>query len=874
MGFCRRCGDIVIGPRCKCGGTAVAPVVKWPDGPDEPVQDKWSKTYVTNSQTTSTRATSSAVTAPTSTARRFPRPTVNTTISTRVSAHIASATSSRPPSPLKQSSTLSQPTDAKAKEGILPSPHGSELAKVYGSVLQPKESLASYACASCSQPFSPDTTIYPDPSASSAEDSTRFLCRSCFVANGGSRGDCPTCNRPVLILKSEGGFVESVGRVWHKKCFVCEGCGKNIGDNPMVDLLSRPCCHDCFDSCLKRPVDSPRAPAREQRRSDHLGGSRRDSGSRESSPTLDELEKRLGISKTPAKSSTYETSSPYDSRPRALPGLASTPERVKSFSPSSSSLSAARYMSPEHDSSTERGSPGFVRYSQTRLKSPELEEESPSARRRYRHRSPAPDSLTGSPGGVRGSPRATAIQPTEEAIEEMKRRFLTGSPAATPTKPSISSNSSTPRRRSKSRSRSRPRASDTSILSSSPDETTKRHRTLRPTSSTSSLRSTLRSQRTGEDESQFDSMYPQITGESTRPLRIVRRDRTGDSQTVVQEDTTGGTSYTSASSGLVRPQRTGEPVYGVGAIEHQSTGLTLQAHRTGDTDYTMLASQVTGDTSYTKSVASHRTGNGIGSQHTGYTTFPPLRPQKSGEKDGVKSSRRESNEAANKLRVDRTGDAEVASLLGSVPASDLIDFSARTSPPGGVKGSRFTGSMSKIPVPVGVKESPARSSTTTSAYSSEGYESSVSSTPDLASDFSDTTSAISSGPSTPPSLSPPQTNKGRLWGSGKGSQTSLHNESTPTARSRTLPSAITIPEHVPSDARCQKCKELLFSIKYGGKFVTVPEEPTSTGTPPKRYHTACFRCKVCGEVFEEKEGGHAVFVRVEEGACHVRVGLF
>jgi hypothetical protein len=23
MGFCRRCGEIVVGPRCKCGGTAV-----------------------------------------------------------------------------------------------------------------------------------------------------------------------------------------------------------------------------------------------------------------------------------------------------------------------------------------------------------------------------------------------------------------------------------------------------------------------------------------------------------------------------------------------------------------------------------------------------------------------------------------------------------------------------------------------------------------------------------------------------------------------------------------------------------------------------------------------------------------------------------
>ena len=92
-----------------------------------------------------------------------------------------------------------------------------------------------------------------------------------------------------------------------------------------------------------------------------------------------------------------------------------------------------------------------------------------------------------------------------------------------------------------------------------------------------------------------------------------------------------------------------------------------------------------------------------------------------------------------------------------------------------------------------------------------------------------------------------------------------------TPHSRVLPNGIAIPENVPSDARCEKCKEPLFNIKHGGKFVTVPEEPTSTGAAPRRYHTACFTCRVCGEVFEEKEGGHAVFVRVEEGACHVRV---
>lgn len=827
---------------------------------------------------------STPVTTGTSANRRFPRPTTSTSISTRVSAHIASATASRPPSPLKQGSDLSKLDDSKAEEGILPSPHGSELAKVYGSVLQPKETLDSFACASCSTPFPPDATIYPDPSepTSSSSDSsskrgTRFLCRSCFTTNGGSRGDCPTCSRPVLILKSEGGFVENGGRVWHKKCFVCDGCGKNIGDNPMVDLLSRPCCPDCFDSCLKRTShDSPRPAVRDESTLNRLGGNRRDSQSRESSPALDELEKRLGIARaragsmdSPVKStstssyrgtstsSRYNTSSAYDASPRALPGL-TTPDKVKPSGRVNTSIgsppSSSRRRDSDYELSAGNDSPNFSRYTQTRLKSPELEEESPVPRRRHRHQSTGRDSLD----GARSSPRSSISQPTEQAIDEMKRRFLSGSPATTPTKATTYSNSSTPRRRSKSRSRSRPRASDTSVLSSSssPAETENKKRTLRSTASTSSLRSALRSQRTGDRPLEDDAVHPDITGDSVRPLRILRRDRTGDTQITVQENITGSTQYYDN----VRPQKTGDAVYGVRTLDSQNTGLTVQPQRTGDTDYTMLASQVTGDTSYL--IARHRTGDGIGSQNTGYAIFPPLHPQKPTEVVQTNAStRRESKgDTIDRLRADRTGDAEVASLLGSFPADDLIDLSGR----GASYSSRATGSISKIPQlssRLQSKESP-RTSTASNSSVSEGYESSVSSTPSLG-DFSDTTSAVSSGPSTPPSLSPPlRGGKRNTWSS---------SSATPTPRSRTLPQSITIPDHVPSDARCEKCREPLFSVKYGGKFVTVPEEPTSTGAPPKRYHTACFKCKVCGDVFEEREGGHAVFVRVEEGACHVRV---
>ena len=856
-----------------------APVVKWPDGQDEPAEDRWSKTYVTKADKTPERPASTggaSVTESTPPPRRFSRPTVSTAISSRVSAHIASATSSRPSSPLKQS-TLSQTDETKAKEGILPSPYSSELAKVYGSVLQPKETLASFACATCSASFPPDATIYPDPSDSSEFDldpnapiGTRFLCRPCFVMHGGSKGDCPNCHRPVLILKSEGGFVESAGQVWHKKCFLCDGCGRNIGDRPMVDLLSRPCCPDCFDTCLKRPVrDNARSATREDTVT-RSGGKRRDSNGRESSPTLDELEKRLGIARSTRRVSTqelqsesepkkvypvtprYSNASLSDSERSTLLGLVSTPDRVGpslSSSVSSSSASEGRYKSPEPDSSTDYGSPRPRRQSQTRFRTGDTESESPSTRRAYRS---GRDSLTGSPA-VEGK-GASRVQPSEEAIEEMKRRFLVGSPATTPTKPPpTSSNSSTPRRRrSKSRSRSRPRVSDTSTPITAIEESAKKSRSLRTSASTSSLRSALRSQHSfAQDAEETLPLYPDRTGESTRPLRIVRRDRTGDSQSPLRADTTGGTAYLARTSlgGTVRPQRTGDGPYGVDGGDVYTTDATVRSHRTGDTEYTMLASQVTGETGYKEPLTRQSTGGGIGSQHTGYALFPPLRPQKTGD-----------------VRTNRNGDAEVASLLGS---DDLIDLHGRIP----ISTSRPSGTVSKIPVPDDTRHSVRSAKKTETVSSLGGYESSVSSTPDLAGDFSDAASVLSSGPTTPPSISPPlrsEKSASKPW-----STRTARSNSTPTPtvtpHSRVLPNGIAIPENVPSDARCEKCKEPLFNIKHGGKFVTVPEEPTSTGAAPRRYHTACFTCRVCGEVFEEKEGGHAVFVRVEEGACHVRV---
>ncbi|KAF8973896.1 hypothetical protein BDZ97DRAFT_1912347 [Flammula alnicola] len=243
------------------------------------------------------------------TVRRFPKPKPTssptlTSLKSGVSDHITLATSHslRPPSPLKVSTTLSD-----AENDIIPSfrRHEPTLSKVYGSVLQPKDTLTLHSCAICGLVFPPDATIYPNLSASQSEVKS-FLCRPCFTANGGSKGTCPSCSRPVLALKTEGGFIQSGDSYWHKRCYNCAGCFRNIGDAPMVDLFGRPSCVECFDNCLKR--DHPATPKKNRTSNNNSpnvsnpGGLNVSYGpgrkSRENSPALEELEQRLGLVKS------------------------------------------------------------------------------------------------------------------------------------------------------------------------------------------------------------------------------------------------------------------------------------------------------------------------------------------------------------------------------------------------------------------------------------------------------------------------------------------------------------------------------------------------------------------------------------------------
>lgn len=484
MGFCRRCGDIVTGTRCKCGGTAVgssvadqcsdivaevvvAPVLQWSSSKC-PAVDKWSQTYISKDKsptrppiqidgTSFASQPNAALTGPRvepdqcishPATGRFPRPNssrLSPSISSRINSHISSTT--HPLSPPKRPfdidelSPPSSPTTLAAEAGILQAPNAPELSKAYGSVLQPKESLATYSCTICLTEFQPDATIFPDPSAPELSD--RFLCRPCFITNGGSKGDCPACRRPVLILKSEGGFVQTSGRVWHKKCFRCEGCHKNIGDTPMVDLLGQPSCADCFDTCLKRsstPRKSHPLPSLDKADNRTQVTPFRDSKSREGSPAIDELEQRLGIMKS------REGSPVFEELTQRLNAVLNRPSRDSSpsLSSSTSQLNKDDWESSPlaHRTLGRKKSATFITRHGIDPINILTDADSTSETR-----TTTPCQAIRTDGGQRQDLTSSSTRPSFDAIEEMKSRFMsqvTSSPvsfADTTSSPGLLSNS-------------------------------------------------------------------------------------------------------------------------------------------------------------------------------------------------------------------------------------------------------------------------------------------------------------------------------------------------------------------------------------------------------------------------------------------------
>lgn len=241
----------------------------------------------------------------------------------------------------------------------------------------------------------------------------------------------------------------------------------------MVDLMGRPSCAECFDNCLKRSpgrvsaTNSPRRPYDSPEPRDksigNIGGLRGDRGkSREGSPAIEELEQRLGIIKSRSRESSPALEE-LSQRLSAVVAVSRTPTKdsPKSRIPVSQRAGGSRDGTPLVDrkvrgrslldmsggagspfgSPSIGGSPAY-RMKYDRQKSPELDSSSPSQRIYERFKSP--ELLQ------EAVPQDTSVG-KDDAVEEMKKRFLKHAVSSSSlTSASASSSSSSPSSRRQS----------------------------------------------------------------------------------------------------------------------------------------------------------------------------------------------------------------------------------------------------------------------------------------------------------------------------------------------------------------------------------------------------------------------------------------
>ncbi|GAA5867554.1 hypothetical protein JCM1840_002549 [Sporobolomyces johnsonii] len=250
MGFCRRCGEITTGERCKCGGTSRDSTTKLLFGASG--SDKWSQRYLARSPSTSPGNTS-------------PIPTI-TPSSPRIDfPPSASRTPAPPPS---------RPTSpSKLAHSFLHQQDDRELSCVFGSVLSPKD---HWQCAACRTKFRQEEVIYPHPDAKGDPKLAElYYCRQCF-AERFRKGNCKKCQLAVL---SDAPFIKHGKTLWHESCYTCSYC-TDPSTSPVIDFAGRPSCEACFDAeaykargiapsphlsqseFRKQPVSVPPAPSK------------------------------------------------------------------------------------------------------------------------------------------------------------------------------------------------------------------------------------------------------------------------------------------------------------------------------------------------------------------------------------------------------------------------------------------------------------------------------------------------------------------------------------------------------------------------------------------------------------------------------------
>ncbi|GAA5821653.1 hypothetical protein JCM10212_004312 [Sporobolomyces blumeae] len=232
MGFCRRCGEIVKGDRCKCGGASRESTTKILFR--ESAGDKWSQRYLSRSSSTGLAASLESAVPPPSTSTPTQAPTSSSS-SPRVPppAHTPAPPPARPPpSPSKLAHSFVKQAESE----------DAELSCVFGSVLSPKD---HWQCSACQVKFRQEEVIYPHPEANSDPKlGELYFCRQCF-ADRFRVGDCKRCRLAVL---SDAKFVRHESNLWHETCYVCTYCPNPSNTSIVIDFAARPSCEACFDS--------------------------------------------------------------------------------------------------------------------------------------------------------------------------------------------------------------------------------------------------------------------------------------------------------------------------------------------------------------------------------------------------------------------------------------------------------------------------------------------------------------------------------------------------------------------------------------------------------------------------------------------------
>ncbi|SCV68631.1 BQ2448_752 [Microbotryum intermedium] len=213
MGFCQRCGEITVTPRCKCGGTAKETstqlLFRGSTG------DKWSQSWAPLWRALLLPIVVKLL------HRKLPRRVLPFD-------HPSNGTIPR-----------SRTTSFRVYSAACSAP------RISGSV--PRASIASSRF---------EEVIYPHPNAKTdAQLSELYFCRECF-AERFSKGTCKKCKCAVL---SDAPFIKHEDRLWHESCYSCSYCS-DPQTGPVIDFSGNPSCETCFDNEAYKTQGVPPSP--------------------------------------------------------------------------------------------------------------------------------------------------------------------------------------------------------------------------------------------------------------------------------------------------------------------------------------------------------------------------------------------------------------------------------------------------------------------------------------------------------------------------------------------------------------------------------------------------------------------------------------